>query len=54
MLAGTHSTFVEHDLDDGVITLGKYIVRRPDLADSTCGIPTHLSISEKFKEFVDK
>jgi hypothetical protein len=52
--AGINASFVEHDLDDGVVTLGKYVVCCPDLANCAGGIPTNIGISEELKEPIDK
>lgn len=54
MSAGNNEAYREDYLDDGVVALGKYIVWCPNLADSASSIPTHISISEKLKESVDK
>ena len=37
-----------------MVALGKFFVCRPNLADGARRVPTHISISEKLKEFVDK
>lgn len=55
LLASINATYIrEDDLDDGVVALGKFLVCRPDLANSARGIPTHISVSEKLKESIDK
>lgn len=55
MLASINTTFIEEDdLDDGMVALGKFLVCRPNLADGARHVPTHIRISEKLKESVDK